>query len=215
MMEHGAKHKPKGTVNIVVDLETINTKPHDPAIIQVGIAALLPDGSTTYWQGTCRYSVLGADQATWDWWHDPERVELLEFLSRHTKYKYPTQKALLAKANSVIAGLRKDYDVMVWGNSPTFDLTPFHILLGSANLAWTYRDERDMRTMRSIYNYECIPSELSWRTVSAIGSALSVSCTEDEYPLNRLVRHNAAYDAALELEQLRAMAQQLEYGIGS
>lgn len=209
---NNAPYKSKGTVHIVVDLETLNTKPYNPNIMQVGIAAIFPDGFKQYWQGTCKHSMFNVDTATWNWWHDLDRISLFNFLTAPNVDKYPNQEALLTEANKVIGRMRKDFDVMMWGNSPTFDLTPFHVLLGSANLAWNYRDERDLRTIRSLYKYDSIQTALSWSMTSEVVTAISKGKDNlNTYPINRLEPHNALYDAALELEQLRAMVQQIEY----
>lgn len=200
----------KSTVHLVVDLETINTTSWKPAIFQVGIAAITPDGRKHYWQGTCKYSVLTADNNTWEWWHKPEREELFQFLTTDMSNRCPDQEALLLEAANIIRKLKGEHDLVIYGNSPSFDLLPFHTLLGSSKLPWSFRDEACLRTIKGLYIWEALPKELDFEELEVIlDNGLLVQPYTFKYPLSKLVKHNALYDAALELEQLLYMVREL------
>ena len=203
MMVHGAN---KGTVHVVIDLETVNITPWNPAIFQVGLAMLTPDGHKHYWQGTRKPSVLEADLYTWNWWQEPERVELFKCLTTSEHNSFPKQEDLLKEACYIISELKGGLDIMVWGNSPTFDLVPFHVLLGGKNLPWTYRDERDLRTVFALKPWEGLYKELPRKLIESVASSLDF---KGFYTTDMLVRHNAVYDAALELENLMYVAPML------
>jgi hypothetical protein len=198
----------KSTVHVVIDLETLNTTSWKPAIFQLGLAAVTPDGSKHYWQGTCRYSTLTADSDTWEWWHTKEREDLFQFLTSDNTNKYSDQEALLLQATKVIRKLKGDNDIAIYGNSPSFDLIPFHVVLGSSKLPWNFRDEVCLRTVKGLYMWEDLPSELDFEELEAIlDNPLLVKPYTFRYPINKLVKHNALYDAAIELEQLIYMVQ--------
>lgn len=159
-------------IDIVIDIETLGTRPGCP-VIEIGACAVDPDGGAIVGNFSRRLSgtycfrdvrsvaegtdcLGGVDRGTALWWMlDTDRKETLRrILSRPYGPSCDTD-ALIAFADW-FREVRDIDDVRVWGNGPTFDLS---ILSEACRIEhiptpWDYREERCVRTALEMSGYE-------------------------------------------------------------
>lgn len=147
-----------GMKDIMVDIETMGDGPRS-AIVSIGAVNFDVEtgkiGKTISGNislKSCMETGLEASPDTILWWMDqPKKVR--------TWMKYPSHIISVLndfrKFVDVARNLNKHNDIRMWANPPQFDL----VILGNAYKAtfvlekpWHYREERDFRTLKYLYD---------------------------------------------------------------
>lgn len=147
----------KDLINVVLDLETLSTKP-DAAIIQIG--AVVPTFDRKYilsrpyeFEASIRYEhclahvqdkIVSQDNETMLWWEkQPTRKEVF---SGQLEY---------AEALDQFATWIRNFDtpVAVWGNGADFDNVILRHSLDyfGFHRLWSYKDNRCFRTLKNLF----------------------------------------------------------------
>ncbi len=167
--------------HIMLDLETMGTKPGS-AITQIGAVDFDLDGnmgegfSVNISLRSCGAHGLTFDPDTIGWWmgqDDAARRSVFEGA------KHDLKQALKMFANYV-KGVKGQF---MWGNGSTFD----NVLLTCAyekvatDRPWHFRDDRDMRTVRSLGKMMGIDVDSLWQRVGTAHVALDDAKTQARY----------------------------------
>lgn len=137
-------------VDIVIDLETLGTKP-GCTILSIGACTTGREKVDTFYgticRGSCQAVGLIEDQETYDWWMEQDPVIRMETFSQ--QYDLPF---ILDKFSNWMKSFKAP--VNVWGNSPAFDcgiLTAAYKAVGEDVPPWNYTEERDFRTVTALF----------------------------------------------------------------
>jgi len=151
------------TSHIVIDLETLSTK-HNAAVASIGIAVVGADLKGEFILMDSRYikvdlsdydETTGFDisAGTFQWWlgqSDEARAEL-----SGAQDGCLDTFAAADEVFDLIAPLRDQGPIRVWGNGATFDVTIMEHFLkeGCVDVPWKYTD---VRCLRTIFDHEGI-----------------------------------------------------------
>lgn len=182
-------------INIMVDLETMGVGPQAP-IMSIGCVVFNADGIVKdditgepfeFYDTICLKSTeaMGAkiEADTLLWWLT-QKTEALQAITKDSKHVIKVMKALAA-------WWPKD-NVQVWANSPTFDLTKlaWHMKRCKVDVPWTFRDERDFRTM------QCSLPNIEWAELGeneALHNALIDARSQVDYLVRILAANKMSY----------------------
>ena len=177
---------------IVLDLETLGTKPGCP-ILSIGAAAFDMESEevdTFYCKLHLMYqSMVGVSESTLRWWMDQSEA------ARESAFTEDADAQTIYTAHQMFnlwisdMKLKSGFDgISVWGNSSSFDN---EILRASYERhcledPWGFRADRDFRTLRALYKEKVPEPEF-------IG-----------------IRHHAKYDAMHEAKWLKLILQRMK-----
>lgn len=156
--------KSKTDINVMIDLETLSTRPH-AAIIVIGAIKFKKDvnlsdditqeninKTDSFYRritiDSCMYTGLHFDPDTEKWWKEQDNDVRYEALEN------PDRVHLVQALFAFSEWLHKDKenDIKVWGNGSNFDCT----ILGEAytrvgmEIPWKFWNVRDLRTIMDI-----------------------------------------------------------------
>lgn len=143
-------------VDIVIDLETLGTKP-GCTILSIGACTVLhgqyidPFASAPFYgticRGSCQIAGLVEDPETYAWWMKQDPVIRMEAFSQ--QYDLPW---ILDKFSDWMKSFKAP--INLWGNSPAFDcgiLAAAYKAVGEDVPPWNYYEERDFRTVTKLF----------------------------------------------------------------
>lgn len=202
-------------LDFCIDLETLNTNRLHPCIIQCGVVASLTNTRqldvvqqldtriVLVEQFFPRYPMYLVETDTHNWWKHEDRHWLLDWIREQVDSADLSRRAFLTSlAASIIGAVKQAQKVAdslgsklvtkVWANSPTFDLTMLESEYRSIGMPvpWSYKEEMDIRTIRSMLVCPSHHRELL---------AEQLAAHKPELDAGYLVPHNAVYDAYAEL----------------
>ena len=202
-------------LDFCIDLETLNTNRLHPCIIQCGVVASLTNTRqlevvqqldtriVLVEQFFPRYPMYLVETDTHNWWKHKDRHWLLDWIREQVDSADLSRRAFLTSlAASIIGAVKQAQKVAdslgsklvtkVWANSPTFDLTMLESEFLSIGMPvpWSYKEEMDIRTIRSMLVCPSHHRELL---------AEQLAAHKPELDAGYLVPHNAVYDAYAEL----------------
>lgn len=137
--------------DLMVDIETLGTS-YDSVIVSIGVADFNMENGKILGEfyfavdpKSCQDIGMSMDVETVLWWmNQPNR----EWMNDPMPIGF-----VIEELTRFIEGSKDKDDFRVWANAPQFDLTILksaYRLLGMP-CPWTYRQERDLRTLKSIY----------------------------------------------------------------
>jgi exodeoxyribonuclease VIII len=149
--------------HVFIDLETLGVKPNAP-ILAIGIAVRGSRGSnydtghnsSSEWRirpdDAKRYGV--EDPSTVAWWREQSEEAQRRAFTDGVRFHLPVA---LDALTSFIKNLGPD--VLVWGNSPSFDCAILRHAYEQTGkkCPWTYYQERDCRTIAWLGNHHGVP----------------------------------------------------------
>lgn len=202
-------------LDFCIDLESLNTNRLHPCIIQCGVVASLTNTLqlepveqldtriVLVEQYFPRYPMYLVATDTHNWWKHEDRRWLLDWIRGNvdsvdiSRRQFLTSLAAsmigtVKQAQKIADSLGSKLVTKVWANSPTFDLTMLESEYSSIGMEvpWSYREEMDIRTIRSLLVCPSHHREMLAEQLAAHKPEL-----DREY----LVPHNAVYDAYAEL----------------
>ena len=160
-------------IDIIIDIETLGTRPGCP-VIEIGACAMDPDSGfivgnfsrrvcSGYSFENVKEVALGITYYGWkierktaEWWmSEPERAETLRKIMA-TPFVADNADALVAFIDWLHGMTDDAAGVRVWGNGPTFDLTILSETLLDADIEvpWHHTWERCVRTALEMAGYE-------------------------------------------------------------
>jgi hypothetical protein len=182
---------------VMIDLETMGTS-KNAAIIQIGAAEFR--FTTPEFTGSLREFVLNrfcanvtlqscidaglrVDESTREWWQLPENKEAFETTQEHAM---PLRESLTQLRRWLLCDTNPE-DIEPWANGTSFDMAILETAYRKLSLPmpWKYFNERDYRTMKTL-----------WRSV--------------EKPEFNGVKHSASDDAANQAVHLIAIVQHID-----
>ena len=136
---------------VVVDLETLSTRPNS-GITSIGaVAFTLQDGIVDEFMinvdpASCKSYGLHIDKSTVDWWATQPK----EAIDSWRKDPVPLEDAM-----NKFVDFYGDKSIPIWGNGSVFDITilessMYALGYGTGELPWKFWDIYDMRTLTSI-----------------------------------------------------------------
>ena len=177
---------------IVLDLETLGTKPGCP-ILSIGAAAFELESekvNTFYCKLYLMYqSMAGVSESTLRWWmcqsEAAREAAFAEDADAQTLYAARQMFDLWISDMKLKSGFD---DISVWGNSNSFDNEILRATYEHHGLEdpWGFRADRDFRTLRELYKEKVPEPEF-------IG-----------------IRHHAKYDAMHEAKWLKLILQRMK-----
>ena len=137
--------------HVMIDLETLGTGP-DAAIIAIG--AVLFEPSTGKIKSEFYYAVdwdqgRTIDPETVKWWMLQSK-EARDGVARNSGWPLHHVLKCLRLWLQDFEDLSVDYDVLVWGNGATFDISILEDAYGKDNIPWHFCGIRDMRTIKAL-----------------------------------------------------------------
>lgn len=145
---------------VMIDIETLGTSPGS-VILQIGACTFTQHELGPHrW---CHSLPLGPqlaagatiDAGTLTWWSSPDRLDGYRTLLEHCAAADPVVGHTLGRLSDWLREVGGS-QVLVWANSPAFDLVLLEDLCRRFDVIppWSYRNFRDYRTALRIYGYE-------------------------------------------------------------
>lgn len=144
----------KNQVHIMLDIETMSTKP-DAAIVSIAAVAIEPGKVSQhfFYRTVSLESSLASggviDHATEAWWDLPKNAEARSYWDVPEDASVSIKEALVVLRSFIV-----QFDApLIWGNGVNFD----NLILSRAyerlslNCPWAYRQDMCFRTLRKIY----------------------------------------------------------------
>ena len=145
-------------INIPLDLETLSLQ-EDAAIIQIGCCipdfdrGNIPPGVPYEFEATVKYeealqSEFHKDHQTMDWWEKQDALARAQVFSGQDSYEEVFDQFVYWIKQLKSQGA----DVAIWGNGSDFDnrLLAYSLAAFGHTNVWSFRNNRDLRTMRAI-----------------------------------------------------------------
>ena len=170
--------------NVMVDIETLNTDP-DAVVLSIGAVAFdqspplekLPSffERLILQPQLDRGCTVSADTIKWWMQQDRTAIEAAFFAGGEV----PVFSAITHLVGFLSARCNFGVDqVFVWANSPSFDCTIIRNLAGTVMGSpplWSFRNERDVRTLRAVADLESAPgpADLGYVAHHPIGDCLA------------------------------------------
>lgn len=155
------------SAHVVIDLETLDTKP-SAAVIAVGAAAVIPDSRKTYlfYYPVTLDSNLKVGRTingdTFGWWmrlvaQSPEAAKLMETvsLSGEENIHYGLEHMLIKFFDWLHNLVEDKSNLYVWGNGADFDIAILNSAFAGCGLdiPWYYGNVRCLRTLRFVSGF--------------------------------------------------------------
>ncbi|HWJ40818.1 MAG TPA: 3'-5' exonuclease [Candidatus Limnocylindrales bacterium] len=156
-----------GTVDIMLDLETLGTAPGS-VVLAIGAVASVPPEQDPYFNEkisitSSLYCGLTVDPETLAWWRKQSKAAWQESVENGRDIRES-----LEAFSSWIERQRSGNHIRLWGDASTFDLVLLACAYRAAGVAvpWSYREEYCYRTLRNLLNSKKPASKLAHSAVS-------------------------------------------------